>query len=233
MEELQLTEVAIARRRRRILDDVTLTMGRGVTVVLGPNGAGKTSLFRVIVGLDRPAAGTVRYAAGTRLGFVPQELELPASAPVGDTLAYAAWLQRVGRRDRDAAVTRALEAVRLVDRRNERCDRLSGGMRRRVALGCALVHDPGVLVLDEPSVGLDPAEQEAFRQLVRAQGETRAVVLSTHVLDEAAAVADRVVVLAQGRVAYAGALDGLASGAHGSDVERLRTGYLALAGALD
>lgn len=234
MPEITVTGLSVVRARTRVLRDVNFVLERGVTVVLGPNGAGKTSLFRVLVGLDRAAAGTIaRSESGGRLGFVPQDVELPPGVALADAVLYAAWLQRVPRAERGRAVAAALEATRLQARSRERCDRLSGGMRRRAALACALVHEPDVLVLDEPAVGLDPAEQEAFRELVREQGARAAVVMSTHVLEEAAAVADRLIVLAGGIVAYSGNVEGLGADADQVGVDRLRAGYLRLVGAAD
>ncbi len=113
------------------------------------------------------------------------------------------------RRERDARVGAALDAVRLGDRARTPVNRLSGGMRRRAMLACAVVHEPALLVCDEPTAGLDPEEQQAFRALMKEQGQRRTVLVCTHVLDEAAAIADVLVVLVGGRVRFRGALANL------------------------
>ncbi len=126
--------------------------GRGVTVLLGPNGAGKSTLICALVGLlalevgslEFDGAGTARRNGALRelIGYVPQEISLPAGAALRDVVAYAAWLQRIGRRERDDRVAAALAAVRLSEQARTPVGRLSGGMRRRAMLACAIVHGP-------------------------------------------------------------------------------------------
>ena len=144
-------------------------------------------------------------------------------------MAYAAWLQRVPGSERAAAVVAALAAMRLSERARTPVHRLSGGMRRRALLACAIVHRPQLLVLDEPTTGLDPEEQRAFRALVRGQGERRIVLVSTHILDEAAEVADTLVVLRAGDVVFAGPLEQLVGGAQ-DRTRALEAAYLRLVG---
>jgi ABC-type multidrug transport system ATPase subunit len=243
---VKLSNVSVARGRTEVLLDVDLELGAGVTVLLGPNGAGKTTLLSALVGLLPVKHGRIEFlsdggepvpGADVRrsLGFVPQEGTLPRGAALADVVAYAAWLQRVPAGRREAAVAEALDAMRLTDRARSPVNRLSGGMRRRGLLACAIVHKPALLICDEPAVGLDPAEQHAFRALVREQGEHRTVLLSTHILDEAAEVADTLVVLAEGRIRFAGqAGELIQSGDEPAPVERTRAleeAYMRLAGA--
>ena len=209
-----LTDVSVKRGREPVLHGIDLELHPGVTVLLGPNGAGKTTLLSALVGLLEVSEGRMEFGldgASVRrtLGYVPQEGSLPRGAALADVVGYAAWLQRVPRGRRDAAVAEALAAMRLGDRARTPVHKLSGGMRRRALLACAIVHRPELLVLDEPTVGLDPEEQGEFRRLVREQGADRIVLLSTHILDEAAEVADQLVLVARGQVAYAGTLDAL------------------------
>jgi ABC-type multidrug transport system ATPase subunit len=237
---VNLTNVSVARGRTEVLHDVTLELGSGVTVLLGPNGAGKTTLLSALVGLLPLRGGQIEFrsqagaALGGRelrrhVGFVPQAGTLPRGAALADVVAYAAWLQRVPSSERAGAVANALAAMRLSDRARTAVQRLSGGMQRRGLLACAIVHRPALLVCDEPAVGLDPEEQQAFRRLVREQGEHRTVLLSTHILDEAAAVADTLIVLADGRIQFAGPASALIESVDDESVAAERTRKLEVA----
>ena len=176
--------------------------------VAGPNGSGKTTLLRCLLGVEAPTAGEARIdgvsareldAAGRgRIGYMPQHRALYEDLTVRGNLAFFARLYGV--ENRAEAIDRALAAVALSDRADARIASLSGGMIRRTSLACALVHEPDLLVLDEPTVGLDPelrtAMWDAFRER-RADGAT--IFVSTHYLDEASRC-DRVLFLRDGRV---------------------------------
>lgn len=240
---LRVSGLRVRRSGRDVIDDVHFTIGEGVTVILGPNGAGKSTLLGALVGLIPIRSGAVELGSvmgadrvpERGLGFVPQDTELPSGVRLRDAVEYAAWLQRVPARGRRAAVTEALRAVRLQDRADVRVGRLSGGMRRRAQIAMALVHDPQLLVCDEPSVGLDPEEQAAFRDVMRANGAGRRIVISTHILDDAVVLADKLLVLADGRIAFDGTVDGLVATAGESNVgdrtRELERAYVALLAA--
>jgi ABC-2 type transport system ATP-binding protein len=210
------------------LAGVDLEIGHGITALLGPNGAGKTTLLRIIATALAPTSGvlrvlgsdpadqTGRLAIRRRLGYVPQELGLYDNFTAFDFVDYVAILkEHVDRRARHDEVRRVLEEVDLGDVRSKKIRKLSGGMRRRVALAQALLGDPAVLVLDEPTVGLDPEQRLRFRQVISRQAEQRCVVLSTHMTEDVEAMCDRVVVMDAGEVAFDGAPVTLAGLAHG------------------
>ncbi|MCK1823255.1 ABC transporter ATP-binding protein [Streptomyces sp. XM83C] len=201
----------------RALDDVSLTLGTGVTGLLGPNGAGKTTLLRVLataVPADRgsftvlghdPGSAAGRQELRRRLGYLPQNPGFHPDFSAFEFVDYVAILKEMTDRGaRHREVRRVLEAVDLSDVRGRRMKRLSGGMRQRVALAAALVGDPGFLVLDEPTVGLDPEQRVRFRELIAQAGEGRTVLLSTHQTEDVAMLCQRVVVLAGGRVRFEG-----------------------------
>jgi ABC-2 type transport system ATP-binding protein len=203
--------------RTAALDDVTLGLGEGVTGLLGPNGAGKTSLLRVLataVPADRgaftvlgrdPATAAGRREARRRLGYLPQNPGFHPEFTAFAFVDYVAILKELTDRGaRHREVRRVLEAVDLTDVRGKRIKRLSGGMRQRVALAAALVGDPGVLLLDEPTVGLDPEQRMRFRELIADAGASRTVLLSTHQTEDVAMLCHRVIVMARGRVRFAG-----------------------------
>jgi ABC-2 type transport system ATP-binding protein len=214
--------------RTAALDHIDLRIGAGIVGLLGPNGAGKTTLLRIVatalapssgglrvLGLD-PGNGGDRLEIRRRLGYVPQEVGLYNSFSAFDFVDYIAILkEHVERRARHEEVRRVLDEVDLGDVRSKKIRRLSGGMRRRVTLAQALLGDPELLVLDEPTVGLDPEQRLRFRQVISRQAERRCVVLSTHMTEDVEALCDRVVVLDHGQITFDGTPAGLAALATG------------------
>jgi ABC-2 type transport system ATP-binding protein len=199
------------------LTDLDLELRPGITGLLGPNGAGKTTLIRILATLLAPTAGEVgvngwrassvrdRVEIRRRLGYLPQDLGLYPRFTVFEFVDYLAMLKELedpGERHR--CVRAALEAVELEDLARRKIRTLSGGMRRRVGIAQAIVADPELLLLDEPTTGLDPEQRMRFRQLIAGIGEHRTVVLSTHLVEDVAAVCTAVVVLWQGRVRFSG-----------------------------
>jgi ABC-2 type transport system ATP-binding protein len=200
------------------LDDVSFTIDRGITALLGPNGAGKTTLLGLLSTASAPDAGSVTVlghrADGTlaertsirrRLGFLPQEVEFPAGMTVFGFLEYIAVLKEWNDKPtRHAEIRRVLAAVQLGDRPTIKIRKLSGGQRRRLAFAQALIGDPDLLILDEPTTGLDPEQRAVFRATLSERGRLGLVLLATHQTEDVGAVCDRVLVLHHGRLAFAG-----------------------------
>jgi ABC-2 type transport system ATP-binding protein len=199
------------------LADLDLELRPGITGLLGPNGAGKTTLIRILATLLAPSAGAVgvngwrssdlrdRVEIRRRLGYLPQDLGLYPRFSVFEFVDYLAVLKELDDPvDRHRRVRAALRAVELDDLAGRKIRTLSGGMRRRVGIAQAIVADPELLLLDEPTTGLDPEQRMRFRQLIAGIGEHRTVVLSTHLVEDVAAVCTQVVVLWQGRVRFFG-----------------------------
>jgi ABC-2 type transport system ATP-binding protein len=210
---VQVDSVDVSYGSRRALRDVTFRLGPGVTGLLGPNGAGKTTLLRTIATAQAPDSGQVlvrgidatkpanHRAVRRRMGYLPQSPGHYPRFTVSQFVHHIAILKEIGGRAlRRAAVDRALATVDLGHRRNDKVRSLSGGMRQRLALACAVLGDPEVLVLDEPTVGLDPEQRVRFREIIAELGRTRAVLLSTHQTDDVASLCSRVIVLSEGSV---------------------------------
>ena len=225
---VELEHVVKRFGRTRALDGVSLEAGAGITGLLGPNGAGKTTLLRIVATLLLPDGGHVRVlgrdpADGAdrleirrRLGYLPQEPGLYRSFTAFEFVDYVAILkEQADRGRRHADVRRALELVDLGDVMHKPIRALSSGMRRRVALAQALLGDPLLLVLDEPTAGLDPEQRMRFRALVSQIARDRVVFLSTHQAEDVAALCARVVVLDRGEVRFDGAPARLAASARG------------------
>lgn len=194
---------------------------QGVVGLMGPNGAGKTTLLGVLSTMDAPdqgrllwgeepvRRGSARHGYRRSLGFVPQDARPPERARSEDYLRHLAWLKEIPAASREEEARRVLDAVELGDKAAERAGRLSGGMQRRLVLAQALLGSPRLLLLDEPTVGLDPAQRVKYRDLVRTAARTAPVVLATHLVEDVRALADIVVVLADGQVRFTGTVSEL------------------------
>lgn len=217
---------------RRALAGVDLTAGRGVTAVLGPNGAGKSTLVRILATADMPEDGNYEIngisalsrvgqrIARRQLGWLPQQFGYDPGSRVIDYLDYIGWLREIPKRNRPDEIRRALVRVGLEDRARSRLRTLSGGMIRRVGLAQATLGDPGLLLLDEPTAGLDPMQRQSLYQLIRSEAESRSVVLATHLTEDVDEVADHVVVLAAGVVVWSGSIEELRQLSEGRSLAR-------------
>jgi ABC-2 type transport system ATP-binding protein len=188
------------------LEDITLTLEPGVTGLVGANGAGKSTLLGVLAGAVCPTLGSTRgCGSGHQIGWVPQELALPSTVRVLDFLVYMAWVQGIGRRDRLRLAEVALAEVDLTALSGSRIGALSGGMRRRLLIGQALLTRPEVLLMDEPTAGLDPEQRARMRALVDTLSSgDRVLVVSSHEIADLAHISDRLVMLERGRVVFDG-----------------------------
>ncbi|MFE9937119.1 ABC transporter ATP-binding protein [Streptomyces hirsutus] len=210
-------DLTVRYRDRTALNDVSMDIGRGVTGLLGPNGAGKTTLLRILATVQAPTRGRIEVFGVTpdtrallretrrRLGYLPQNPGLYPNFTVrAFALHFAALKEIAGRSARRAEADRVLQSVGLGDRATVKIKTLSGGMRQRLALACAMIGRPDLLILDEPTVGLDPEQRMGFRELIADLGQRHSVLLSTHQTDDVAWLCNRVVVLDEGSVRFTG-----------------------------
>jgi ABC-2 type transport system ATP-binding protein len=200
--------------------DVTFTADSGqILGFLGPNGAGKTTTMRILTGYMPANSGTARVAgfdvfdesreARKRTGYLPENPPLyPEMTPSG-YIDFVARINGVPSRKRREAVARALQATRTESVAKQPIGTLSRGFRQRVAIAQTLVHDPEVLILDEPTIGLDPKQIIEIRNLIKGLAENRTVILSTHILPEVMQICDKVVIIAKGRIVAEDQLDSL------------------------
>jgi len=193
----------------RALDQVSFEVAPGEIVgFLGPNGAGKTTTMRILTGFLAPSQGTVRVAgydvfrdsleARRRIGYMPETVALYNEMSVHSYLMFMASIRGVTRPAQ--AVARVMEACGIEEVRDTLIGKLSKGYRQRVALAQALVHDPEVVVLDEPTIGLDPRQILSVRELIRSLGGAHTIILSTHILPEVSQVCQRVLIINRGRI---------------------------------
>ena len=204
-------------RTVRALRGIDLEIGAGMFGLLGPNGAGKTTLMRILAGIAHPTGGTVRiaghdlateagrHATKSILGYLPQELGMYPELTAAQFVDYMAILKGLDdARRRRRRVAEALEMVALDSVADRKIKGLSGGMKRRVGIAQALVNDPGLLIVDEPTAGLDPGERIRFRNLLVTLADQRTVILSTHIVEDIGQTCRELAVLGRGRVLFRG-----------------------------
>ncbi len=225
-----------------VLVGLDLEIGPGVFGLLGPNGAGKTTLLRTLATISEPASGSIRLLGRDpsdhrqcreirrRLGYLPQHLGYYPNFTVFEFVEYFALLKEMPPRDVRRAVARAIERVDLADRARSKLKTLSGGMLRRAGVAQAIVNEPDLLLLDEPTAGLDPEQRVGFRALLREIGDRATVIVSTHLVEDVGAACSEVALMERGRVVFQGTPEelialGEASGVGDSPLER---GYSAV-----
>jgi ABC-type multidrug transport system ATPase subunit len=202
--------------RTEVLHGLDLEVGTGVFGLLGPNGAGKTTLLRTLATIIPPAGGGLRLLGYNpadhgqrrelrrRLGYLPQTLGYYPNFTVFEFVEYFALLKEMPSNQVRPAVVRAIERVGLEDRARKKLKTLSGGMLRRVGIAQAIVNEPELLLLDEPTAGLDPEQRVSFRQLLRDVGTNGTVVVSTHLVEDVGAACSEVALMDGGRIAFRG-----------------------------
>jgi ABC-type multidrug transport system ATPase subunit len=232
-------------RRTQAVAGIDLSMGSGVFGLLGPNGAGKTTLLQTLATVSRPDSGSVRLLdrdpadhrerreIRRRLGYLPQILSYYPAFTVAEFVEYFALLKEIPRENVPRAVARAIDRVGLAGRSRSRLRTLSGGMLRRAGIAQAIVNDPELLLLDEPTAGLDPAQRVEFRALLREIGTQSTVVVSTHLVEDVGAACTQVALMLAGKVVFSGTPGELAArGAdHAAGDAPLERGYSAVLAA--
>ena len=194
---------------RHALRDLNFTVKRGeILGFLGPNGAGKTTTMRILTGYMPPSSGSARVAGydvsknsldvRAHIGYLPENVPLYLDMTVADYLTFVARLHHV--KKVNAAVERAMSLVNLTDRADDTISKLSKGYRQRVGIAQAIAHEPDVLILDEPTIGLDPRQIIEVRDLIRALGKEHTIILSTHILPEVSQTCTRVLIIRNGQI---------------------------------
>lgn len=204
---LELRNVCKAYRDLKAVDDVSLTLATGVVGLVGHNGAGKTTLMQLVATLARPTAGSILFdgvdivrqpdAMRRRLGFLPQEFGVYPNLSALECMQYFAALKGV--RD-PARIRHLLELVNLAEHAARPAASFSGGMRRRLGIAQALLNDPDILIVDEPTAGLDPEERLRFRRLLSELGFGKLVIVSTHIVPDVESIAGQLAIMRKGRL---------------------------------
>ena len=220
--EITVSAQGLSRRfgAYTVVDNISLELKRGeILGFLGPNGAGKTTTMQMLTGNLAPSAGSIKIcgidildqptAAKAHIGYLPETPPLYRELTVREYVDLAARLHRVAKNARASAVDEALAHCNLTEVANKLVGTLSKGYQQRVGIAQAIVHRPDLVILDEPTVGLDPNQIREIRSLIRELGRDRSVILSTHILPEVESVCDRVVILHHGKTVFGDTIDGL------------------------
>jgi ABC-2 type transport system ATP-binding protein len=238
------------RKGTRALNQVNLEIGNGMFGLLGPNGAGKTTLMRILVTLMEPTEGRVSFDGldlvndrgkiRSMLGYLPQEFRMFSRLKTWEFLDYSAQLTGIhNSRVRSEAVSKMLESVGLYEARDRQANKLSGGMKRRLGIAQALIGNPRVIVVDEPTIGLDPEERLRFRNLLADMSrEEKIIILSTHIVGDISSTCEHMAMLDRGEMIFYGSPENLVEQARGhvwlidamdSEVETIKAKYSVIA----
>ena len=213
--ELVIDRLTKQFQNKIAVDRISLRLHRGVFGLLGTNGAGKTTLMRMLCGILQPTGGTISFDGmdvreeGYRaiLGYLPQDFGYYPEFTAMDFLLYMAALKGLPRKSARRKATELLELVCLQDMGRKKIKTFSGGMKQRLGIAQALLNDPKLLILDEPTAGLDPKERVRFRNLIGQLGKDSIVLLSTHIVSDIEHIADEVLMMKDGNLIYHGAWD--------------------------
>lgn len=208
--ELILERISKQYREKWAVNQISVTIGQGVYGLLGPNGSGKSTLMRMIVDILRPTAGRILldgtdiHLMGERyrdlLGYLPQEFGTYKNFTAHRFLRYLAALKGIPPKQAEQKIDQLLELVNLAEMKSKKIRTFSGGMKQRLGIAQTLLNDPGILILDEPTAGLDPNERIRFRNLLSEISSDRIVLLSTHIVSDVEYIAKDVIVMKQGQL---------------------------------
>lgn len=206
---LEIKNLSKNYKKKEAVKNVDVTLSPGICGLLGANGAGKTTLMRMMSGILEPSEGTVLYCGKdirnniqyrSEFGFLPQEIQFSKDFTVIDYLEYVAALKNIPMDVTKKRIDNLLSILTLEDVRKKKIVKLSGGMKRRVGIAQAMINDPKVLILDEPTAGLDPGERINFRNFLAATSKERIVVLSTHIVSDIEDIANYVMIMKDGEL---------------------------------
>ena len=242
MEELRLMNAQVPKIEVRNLSkqygnvqavtDVSFSVGdQQVLGFLGPNGAGKTTIMKILTGFHFPSGGTALVdgipvdeqplEVKKRIGYLPENVPLYGDLTVDEYLTFAAEARFIPKQEQETLINASLRSCGLTDYRSRRIETLSKGYRQRAGLAQAILHDPPILILDEPTTGLDPNQIIEIRSLIKELGKRKTVILSTHILQEVEAICTQVLIINDGRIAAQGRPEEIAGSMKGGDTWEL------------
>lgn len=218
--KVEVRDVSVGFRKKEVLHKINLSLQPGVYGLIGENGAGKTTLFRSILGVQ-PYAGTIEKTKIRNVGYVPQKFDCPHGLKLREMLQYFCCLNDIPAAARTELIETLLYQVNLTEEKEKKVGALSGGMLRRLGIAQALIHDPELLVMDEPTVGLDPAERVRLRGIIEGIRKDRIVLISSHEIRELEHLCESFVFLRQGQIVCMASLQELRERYQTMDIEEI------------
>ena len=219
---IELQNVKKKFKKKQVLHGINMTIGQGIYGLLGPNGAGKTTLLRCITGIYTDYSGKILYDKrelnspfGRKIGYLPQKFDMFHELTLAEMMTYFAELKKIPKERRETDVRQALELVNLESNISDRIGSFSGGMIRRAGIAQAILGNPQVIIVDEPTAGLDPEERLRFKGVVSRISRDRTVILSTHIIEDVEALCDQIIMMSNGKIPYQGRIEevsGIAKG---------------------
>ena len=223
--ELQAIHLCKSYRKKEALKDVNFILEKGVYGLLGENGAGKSTLMRILTTVDFPTSGKVTYNGGNivdmnedyrdLIGYMPQEYNVYPAFTATDFLNYMGTLKGISADELKKKIPEVLEFVNLTDVAKKKVRTFSGGMKRRIGIAQAILNDPKILILDEPTAGLDPEERIRFSNILSQMAKEKIILLSTHIVSDIEAIANRLIVIRKGEIVKTGCIDELVEDVEG------------------
>lgn len=212
--ELQLQHLCKQYGEKRAVNDVTATLSPGVYGLLGANGAGKSTLMRMICGVLKPTSGCIRLNGKTiedlgeryyaQLGYMPQDFGFYPNFTAREFMRYMAAVKGIDRRKVKSRTEELLHMVNLTEAADKKVKSYSGGMKQRLGIAQAMLNNPHILILDEPTAGLDPKERVRFRNIISAFAQDRIVILSTHIVSDVEFIAEEIIMMKSGEIIHFG-----------------------------
>ena len=231
--KLQIEHLCKFYRKKEALRDVNFTLEQGVYGLLGENGAGKSTLMRILTTVDFPSSGSVLYQGRNitkmdedyrdLIGYMPQDYSVYPGFTATDFLDYMGTLKGIPKDKLKIKIPEVLEFVNLSDVANKKVRTFSGGMKRRIGIAQAILNDPKILILDEPTAGLDPKERIRFSNIISNMAKEKIILFSTHIVSDIEAIANRIIIINKGEIMETGNIDTLVEGVAGKVWEAVVT----------
>lgn len=210
---LAVSNLSKSFKKKSVLKEINFTFENKVYGLLGPNGAGKTTLMRCMTNLYDCSSGQVTYGGTAveknkeyfrQMGYLPQKFGVFHDLSVRDIMRYFAYQKGMKKNEMDAAIEKSLKTINLYECITQRADTLSGGMLRRLGIAQAILNDPKVVILDEPTTGLDPEERMRFKNIISQIKKDRTIIISTHIVEDIEAVCDEIIIIGGGEILASG-----------------------------